>query len=309
MMLPLLGQLQTVQPSFWNGPNGDPMLVTKIIVTFIIAIVVIIGLMRAPSRFRRPIVCFFTFIAGAFWVLFYFWPTAQARTANDAPVTFVERVSFGLQDAVPVVSDIANILSAFLLGLGVYSLLRIHFGRFIKRQRYWPFSLVLLFSMLAMMIFGFGNWISIQQSADPAAFGSMQNWGIWQFGRDLLFDGLLQQMDAAMFSLIAFYILSAAYRAFRIRSIEATVLLATALIVMLSLMAYVEDWSNTLVNLMTGNNEGSILNNLKLANISEWIRQTMQTPGIRALDFGIGIGALAMGLRLWLGIERGGVTT
>ena len=35
---------------------------------------------------------------------------------------------------------------------------------------------------------------------------------------------------AAMFSLIGFFILSAAYRAFRVRSIEASILMATALV-------------------------------------------------------------------------------
>ena len=106
-----------------------------------------------------------------------------------------------------------------------------------------------------------------------------------------------------MFSIIAFYILSAAYRAFRIRSVEATILLASALIMMLSLMGAVEYMWNGLFD-----HSGAFVANFQLTEIARWIRDTFQTPGIRALEFGIGLGALAMGLRLWLSLEKGGVS-
>jgi hypothetical protein len=142
---------------------------------------------------------------------------------------------------------------------------------------------------------------------DPA------NWTSINVARDFVFDGMLQQMDAAMFSLIAFYILSAAYRAFRIRSIEATILLATALIVILSLMGAVEFLWGSGVARMAGYPDAdameagnSFASNFTLTSIRGWIQSTVQTPSIRAIDWGIGIGALAMGLRLWLSLERTG---
>jgi hypothetical protein len=46
--------------------------------------------------------------------------------------------------------------------------------------------------------------------------------------------------------------------------------------------------------------------NFKLTEIAGWLRNNMQVPAIRAIEFGVGIGALAMGLRIWLGIEKGG---
>ena len=44
-----------------------------------------------------------------------------------------------------------------------------------------------------------------------------------------LFSGGLTNLGSATFSMIAFYIASAAYRAFRIRSLEATLLMIAAL--------------------------------------------------------------------------------
>jgi hypothetical protein len=116
---------------------------------------------------------------------------------------------------------------------------------------------------------------------------------------------MLQQMDAAMFSLIAFFILSAAYRAFRVRSVEATILLATALLFIVSLMGIVEP----LWNQISGTDPSSFRYNFSLTSISSWMTRSVQTPSIRAIDFGIGIGALAMGLRLWLSLEKAGTSS
>jgi hypothetical protein len=112
-----------------------------------------------------------------------------------------------------------------------------------------------------------------------------------------------------MFSVIAFYILSAAYRAFRIRSVEASILLFTAFVVILGLMGAVAYlWDTKMIGGITGNDPNSFANNLKLSGVKDWIQNTLQTSSLRGIDFGVGIGALAMGMRLWLSLERGGVS-
>src|SRR5207248_3322154 len=102
-----------------------------------------------------------------------------------------------------------------------------------------------------------------------------------------------------MFSLIAFYILSAAYRAFRMRSVEATILLGTALIVMLSVMGAVQtpvdDWVR---HNLAGDNANSFMLNFQLSTIANWIKGTFQTSSLRGIEFGVGIGLMAMGLRI-----------
>jgi hypothetical protein len=78
------------------------------------------------------------------------------------------------------------------------------------------------------------------------------------------------------------------------------------LIVIFSLMGVVQYASTNLITGMAGPNPDAWQNNFTLPAIAGWIQGNIQTPAIRGIDFGIGIGALAMGLRLWLSLERAG---
>jgi hypothetical protein len=283
-----------VPPSFWNAPSGTSGLYLMVGITALIGFAFIIGCLFMPSRMKRPIAAVATFLAGAFWVTYYLWPTAHDRNAaTDMPEGVGDSVAFWLSDAVPHVSNFANILTAFILGLGVYSILRIHLKRLVKGQKDWQFSLILLISLVAMIFFGYADWVT-RIGENGSKLQDSANWTFVNYAQ-----------DAAMFSMIAFFILSAAYRAFRIRSIESTILLGAALIVMVSLMGLVVFYQDKTVGNIAGNDPNSFVNNLKISTISSWIRANVQTPAIRAIDFGIGIGALAMGLRLWLSLEKG----
>lgn len=274
----------------------------------IIAGLIIMGLMLAsPTRMRKVYVWATTFVTGLFYVLLYLWPTPVNRKPDDLPKDAIDGVGFWLGDALTHVGRFSNVITAFLLGLGIFSLLRIHVTRLGKKQKDWAFSLVLVVSFALMLFYGIRDY-SIREAAGDK-MNSMANWTSELYIYDFLFDGLYQQMEAAMFSIIAFFILSAAYRAFRIRSIESTILLSAALIMMLSLMGLVAGASESLVNSITGGNPNSVLNNLKLTELAGWLEGMFQAPSLRAINFGIAIGALAMGLRLWLGLERSGVSS
>jgi hypothetical protein len=299
--MPLFAQVAA--PNFWTAESGSVGLYARLIITFLVGIGMIGLLMMAPTRLRRTIVGVATFLAGAFYVIYYLWPAPVDRKAGDLPTGAVESVSFWLGDALTVVANFSSILSGFLLGLGIYSLLRVHLRRISRQQRDWGFSIVLLVGMVAMLVFGFGDWFS-RLGPNGSILADPSKWGVVNKGQDLLFDGLFQQMDAAMFSLIAFYILSAAYRAFRVRSVEATILLATALIMMLSLLGAAQYFSGQMADALNPNPD-AFIQNFTLSSVAAWIGTNLQTPSIRAIDFGIGLGALAMGLRLWLSLERG----
>ncbi|MBI1755522.1 MAG: hypothetical protein HYR64_00255 [Fimbriimonas ginsengisoli] len=292
--------------SFYNAEPGSPRLYFMIFLTVVIGLGVIGVFMVAPIRMRRPIVSVVTFLAGLFWVLEFTWPKAIARGPLDKPNGFVEQVGFMLHDGVPAVADLANTVSSFLLGLGVYSLLRVHLRKVFKQQKDWSFSLVLVLSLLTMVAFGYVDW-NMRLGVNGAKLDDPSQWGNWNYGKDLFFDGFLQQMDAAMFSMIAFFILSAAYRAFRMRSAEATILLGAAFLVLISSLGLIENIvNNWVMNTLAKGDGNSFWVNFKLTEISGWIKDTFQTSSIRGIEFGVGIGLLAMGLRIWLSLERTG---
>ena len=306
-MIPFLAQQTPEFTPFWGSVPGQDALI-RIFVTIIVGVIGVMLLMRVPTRARRPIVWTFTFLSGSFYVIYFLWPEPVNPGANDIPRNFVEGGGFFMHDALPKVADIANVLTYLLLCLGIYSLVSIHLKRWMKKQKDWAFSVVLLLSMLAMVGVGYADYIQKEFQDPEGKLTRAENWGTVNYIYDLLFDGLIQQMDAAMFSMIAFFILSAAYRAFRIRSVEATVMMASALILMLSLMGAVDFFWTGLLDRATGENPAHFLNNFRLDVVAGWVKSYMQIPAIRALDFGVGLGALAMGLRIWLGLERGGVS-
>lgn len=298
-----------IPSSFWNAPHGSGQLYGLIALMLVLGTALVIGLMYTPSRARRPIVISITFLGGLFYVLNWLIPTPINREPDELPMPgLVEPVGFWFQDALPIVGNVANVMTAILLGLGIYSLLRIHVRRFLKQQKDWPFSLALMLSMVAMLFFGLYDWSVRKNPRIGAELEDPANWTWIQYGKDLLFDGLLQQMDSVMFSMIAFFILSAAYRAFRIRSVESTILLGTALIVILSLMGAVASASDQLIATLSGGKPDSLWNAVSLGSIADWLKNVVQTSSLRAIDFGIGVGSLAMSLRIWLSLERGGIT-
>ena len=297
--------------NFWGKEPGTHVWIALAVV-LVIGFALVLLLMRTPTRLRKWVIGFFTFIAGFFFVFKYLWPEPINRGENDIPANAVEKVGFLIIDATPQVASIAQVVTVFLLGLGIFSLVRIHVVKLAKKQQDWVFSLLLLVSLVVMVIVGYWDW-TIKQFHDPQGqLADPANWTFVNYASDMLFDGLIQQMDAAMFSMIAFFILSAAYRAFRIRSIESTVMMASALIMIISLMGYVDFmWNNGIDAMISEGGEVDLnhwANNLRLTEISSWVKSYMQIPSLRALDFGVGLGALAMGLRIWLGLEKGGLS-
>ena len=56
---------------------------------------------------------------------------------------------------------------------------------------------------------------------------------------------------------------------------------------------------------LVGIPEQGILSNLRIENFSQWVLTAINSPVQRAIGFGLGLGALAMSLRIWLSLERG----
>ena len=94
--------------------------------------------------------------------------------------------------------------------------------------------------------------------------------------------------------MLAFFIASAAFRAFRARNIEATLLLASAVIVILGLTPpFLYLWTSVF----------AFIPGFPL-EFKDWILIVPNMAARRAIVIGIGLGAIAQSFRIILGIER-----
>ena len=200
---------------------------------------------------QRTLPVLITFVFGAALVLQYYVP-------HPASESFLQEMSVWNQ-----------IIAGFAIVLGVGSLLSTHYLKIKHQESGWGYSGVLFMSMFVM--FGAGLW------AEGKAEGTVFGW---------LYDYVLVALQGTMFSLLAFFVASAAYRAFRARSLEATILLGAAVIVMAGRVPLGE-------YLLPG-----------IGQISDWIMNVPNTAAQRGILIGVSLGGIAISIKIIFGIER-----
>jgi hypothetical protein len=206
---------------------------------------------------RREIPLAITFLVGLFMLVDFFVPY---------------HVVSGLAEEMKQWGTIV-IAASILLGVG--NLVRVHFHKIRRRREGWQYSIITLGVMVVMVGFG-GPWGTIEQ-------GSPFNW---------MFLNMQVPLQGTMFSLLAFFIASAAYRAFRLRSAEASLLLVAAIIVMLGRVPAGQWMTRALPEKAT------------LPWLTETIMSYPNMAAFRGILIGAALGVMAMGLRVILGIER-----
>lgn len=165
------------------------------------------------------------------------------------------------------ITDWAQIIYAFALIVGVFGLLKYHLEKVGRRNNGWVFNLITIISMVIMAFLGF---------AFGRKDGSPFMW---------LFNYIQAPMQASVFSLLAFFVASAAYRGFTARNTEALLLLLSAVFVMFGI--------------------ASVGNAIPIfSNIANWILLNPSMAARRGIYIGIGLGTIATSLRVILGIER-----
>jgi hypothetical protein len=206
---------------------------------------------------KRLIPWLLTFIAGTAMIADYFIPHRAFGTVT------AEMKQWGL------------IVVAFSYILGVVNVVRIQGKKISRRDPDWMFSVVLVVSLFTMA--GLGIFHRHQGEGTPF---------IW------LFDTMYDPLASTMFALLAFFITSAAYRAFRARSTQAVLLLSAAILVMLGQVPVgAAIWG-----------EEALLGGFP--GIKDWIMAVPNLAGKRAILMGAALGAISTGLRIILGLER-----
>jgi hypothetical protein len=235
-----------------------------------------------------------TFFVALFGMLFFgFWTQA----GNPDPHTVIGGVSTVLL-TLQIVRWLLVLVGAGYLVALVMALLKPREDAVAQRRAVWQAALPLAFAAVGIAV---TLWASAV--IGPQWKGSVNpNWQQASANAsavyNTLFRGVMVNLEGSMFALLAFYIASAAYRAFRVRSAEAAVLMIAAFIVMLGFVHF-----GALIT--AGIPANSPFAILRLENLSGFTLGWLNMPAYRAVILGVEVGALAMAMRIWLSLERG----
>ncbi|MCK5117259.1 MAG: hypothetical protein KAR44_11715 [Candidatus Aegiribacteria sp.] len=191
-----------------------------------------------------------TFVTGMIMVLHFFVPHQPIKFLGD-----------NLQEWYMIVASAA-------IFLGALNLMHVHLRKIKLKLKNWKYSPITIIGFLLMLVTGL-----IYGVTEGKPF-------------DFMFMNLVAPMGATMFSLLAFFVASAAFRAFRASNWRATLLLTAAFIVMLGQVPI----------------GAMIWDKIPLAKV--WLMSIPNTAGQRAVMIGAAMGVVSTSLRMIFGIER-----
>jgi len=251
----------------------------------------ILLLHRSPSAAKKRIIIIATFAAGLFYVLQFYLPEKSAiffwRASRTNPFT-------PMMETVGVATAV---ILGFTFFLGAFNLALVHGKNVIARRPGYYNSIAFFAAFIAMTVFGLWQAYGHPGTVLVHHFLWIRNLTVQQV-HSYLFDNTYVPLGATLFSVLAFYMATAAYRAFRVRSAEAAFMMAAAFICMMGQVPLGMWLTHQLPQ--TGP-----LASLRMETLASWILGVFSMAGLRAVGFGILVGALAMSLRLWLNLERG----
>ena len=150
------------------------------------------------------------------------------------------------------------------------------YGAMAADGRHWRRTAFGLFCLLALSVVGMVTMavIGLAWGIDPDSLYQR------------IYLNIMAPLGGTMFALLAYYMASAAYRSFRARSLEATLLLVSAFIVMIGFMPF-----------------GQYIHP-RFPAFAEWIMKVPNMASQRGILLGVAFGSIATALKIILGIER-----
>ena len=225
-----------------------------------------------------------------------------------------------------------DILASFAIFLGGFNLLKMQMQKVLRKKQGWQYSLFAIAGFIFAITAGFfykGN-PDVAWGTHVTADGTLFKW---------IFTYMFAPLGATMFALLAFFVASASFRAFRIRNLEATLLLVAGIIIMIGrvpLGSSISSWFIMYLLVLIG---GVVINSVfknkqytaifvsvgiiivtsagssmgwpldqpgifYLPHLQEWIYMNPNVAGTRSIMMGIGLGIFATSIRYILGIEK-----
>ena len=188
-----------------------------------------------------------------------------------------------VQDLSTTLQTWTLIIANFAAILGTVMILRQNKNRIVNRKpgdKSWIFAvwlIALLIFYLGLGIYGVEASLSAMPTRDPTF-----SW---------IYNNAQVSLDSAMYSLLAFYIASASFRAFKARSKEAAVLLVSAAAMMLY---------NAPAGSLIFGPWASQFN-----AFGDWLLNVPNMAAFRGILIGLAVGTIAIGIRVMTGRERG----
>lgn len=160
------------------------------------------------------------------------------------------------------------IMASFALTLGAGNLFRVHLNRIRLKREAWLYSYVTIIALIGYTLLGI-------------FFKRTHPWYSY------IFDNAYTPLSATVFSLNAFYISSACYRAFRARNGHAAVLLIAGVTVMLGSVGIgYAIWPG-------------------FSDLTQWIMNFPNSAAMRGMNISAALGIIGVSLRVIFGLERG----
>jgi hypothetical protein len=164
--------------------------------------------------------------------------------------------------------DYYQIIFAMTMIVGGITLFRSHLKKVVRADRDSGYSLVTIAAVLFMVV------TALIYGTDAS---SPYQWA---------FNYMQAPMQATTFALLAFFVASAAYRGFRVRSRTAAILAVSALLILIGRNAF-----------------GEMITEY-IPAAAGWVLNNPSVAAKRGILIGIGLGSVATALRVILGIER-----
>jgi len=185
-----------------------------------------------------------------------------------AAVTILICVFFGVAPKVQQELDQwSTVSSAVVCAFGLVNLTAVHSKRIKRKTEDWDLSILLLILTYGYLILGLVK----------GPTNEIYSW---------IFNATVVPLGATFYALLAFYIVSAAYRAFRAKTRDAAILLASAIIVLLG---------------------KAPLGEYLFPIMGQWTKWIMDIPSVatmRSVLFGATLGGLISAIRIFLGFDR-----
>jgi hypothetical protein len=165
-----------------------------------------------------------------------------------------------------------SLAAAFAVLVGTIDISRMHVEYIRKMTKgQWPFSVVLL--AILVITFVAGSYSVL------AGFGTVWVWFAW------IYNAIYIPSNATIYAILVFYLASASFRAFRVRNLQAFLLVLVGFIVMFAniTIGYVI-WPG-------------------FTPLSDWINRYLVAAAYRPIIIGAGLGVIITGLRALLGRE------